>query len=169
MSSACFTSSKTLQTHLYHQSKLQFCGVAAIAPWFCLRLPSCSPGFESQAGHLCFFQFELLQFIFGIRKLQKFRKKRPGLAPYLKKHWQLSKFKNHIRIFQVLVSVLRTRQPRPIRRPRPHFLLHLLDPAAGLEQRWMVRARRKVAFVLRHSHLCHRGNLGGEQSDQMLN
>ena len=29
--------------------------VAAIAPWFRLRLPSCGPGFESQAHHLCFF------------------------------------------------------------------------------------------------------------------
>ena len=28
---------------------------AAIAPWFCLYLPSCGPGFESQAHHLCFF------------------------------------------------------------------------------------------------------------------
>ena len=28
--------------------------VAAIAPWFRLRLPSCGPGFESQAHHLCF-------------------------------------------------------------------------------------------------------------------
>ena len=33
--------------------------VAAIAPWFCLRLPSCGPGFESQVHHLCFFQFVL--------------------------------------------------------------------------------------------------------------
>ena len=31
--------------------------VAAIAPWFRLRLPYCGPGFESQALHLCFFQF----------------------------------------------------------------------------------------------------------------
>ena len=31
-------------------------GVAAIAPWFHLRLPS-RPGFESQAHHLRFFQF----------------------------------------------------------------------------------------------------------------
>ena len=30
--------------------------VAAIAPWFRLRLPSCGPRFESQAHHLCFFQ-----------------------------------------------------------------------------------------------------------------
>ena len=31
--------------------------VAAIAPWFRLRLPSCGPGFESQAHHLCFFNY----------------------------------------------------------------------------------------------------------------
>ena len=29
--------------------------VAAIAPWFRLHLPSCGPGFESQAHLLCFF------------------------------------------------------------------------------------------------------------------
>ena len=34
-------------------------GVAAIAPWFHLRLPSCGPWFKSQAHHLCFFQFVL--------------------------------------------------------------------------------------------------------------
>ena len=33
--------------------------LAAIAPWFCLRLPSCGPDFESKAHHLCFFQFVL--------------------------------------------------------------------------------------------------------------
>ena len=33
----------------------------AIVPWFCLRLPSFSPGFESQAYNLCFFQFVLLK------------------------------------------------------------------------------------------------------------
>ena len=32
---------------------------AAIALWFCLHLPSCGPGFESQANHLHFFQFVL--------------------------------------------------------------------------------------------------------------
>ena len=30
---------------------------AAIAQWICLRLPSCRPGFESQAHHLCFHRF----------------------------------------------------------------------------------------------------------------
>ena len=33
--------------------------VAAIAPWFRLCLPSCDPGFKSQAHHLLFFQFVL--------------------------------------------------------------------------------------------------------------
>ena len=32
---------------------------AAIAQWIRLHLPSCRPGFESQAHHLCFFQFKL--------------------------------------------------------------------------------------------------------------
>ena len=31
---------------------------AAVAQWICLRLPSCHPGFESQAHHLCFYQFK---------------------------------------------------------------------------------------------------------------
>ena len=35
--------------------------VAAIALWFRLCLPSCGPGFESQAHHLRFFQFVLLK------------------------------------------------------------------------------------------------------------
>ena len=37
-------------------------GVAAIAPWFRLRIPSFGPGLESQAHHLLFFQFVLLKF-----------------------------------------------------------------------------------------------------------
>ena len=36
-----------------------FSQVAAIAPWFHLGIPSCGPGFESQAHHLCFFEFVL--------------------------------------------------------------------------------------------------------------
>ena len=31
---------------------------AAVAQWIRSRLPSCRPGFESQAHHLCFFQFK---------------------------------------------------------------------------------------------------------------
>ena len=33
----------------------------AIAPWVHLRLPSCSHGFESEAHHLCLFQFVLFK------------------------------------------------------------------------------------------------------------
>ena len=35
---------------------------AAIAQWIRSRLPSCRPGFESQAHHLRFFQFEFIEF-----------------------------------------------------------------------------------------------------------
>ena len=37
------------------RGKIVHIGSAAIAPWFHKRLPSCGPGFESQAHHLCFF------------------------------------------------------------------------------------------------------------------
>ena len=58
-------------------------GVAAIAPWFCLHLPSCGPGFESQAHHLCFFQFVLkLE-----QEKNKNKQKEAGIGPFLKKQW----------------------------------------------------------------------------------
>ena len=52
---------------------------AAIAHWIRLRLPSCSPGFNYQTQHLCFFQlkFELL-----LRKGQKDQKE-VLVDPYL--------------------------------------------------------------------------------------
>ena len=61
--------------------------MAAIAPWFCLRLPSCGPGFESQAHHLSFFQFvlKLLQ-----EKNKNKQKKRPELAHFFKKIIQMA-------------------------------------------------------------------------------
>ena len=34
---------------------------ADIAPWYRLRLPTCGRRLESQAHHLCFFQFVLLK------------------------------------------------------------------------------------------------------------
>ena len=51
--------------------------MAAIAPWFHLRLPFCGPGFESQAHHLSFFN---LHYWNCIEKMAKINKKRPGLA-----------------------------------------------------------------------------------------
>ena len=55
--------------------------VAAIAPWFHLRLPSRGPGFESQAHHLRFFQYVLLK-LYQENNENK-QKKRLGLAHFL--------------------------------------------------------------------------------------
>ena len=57
-------------------------GGAAIAQWICLSLPSLRPGFESQAHHLCFFQFILFKFYICHldRNVERINKKRPGLA-----------------------------------------------------------------------------------------
>ena len=46
-------------TFFLNFAKNVFFQVAAIAPWFCLRQPSCGPRFESQAHHLHLFQFVL--------------------------------------------------------------------------------------------------------------
>ena len=50
---------------------------AAIAQWIRLRLPSCSPGFKSQAHRVCFylFIFELCNV-----KMRKLNTKMPGMA-----------------------------------------------------------------------------------------
>ena len=55
--------------------------MAAIAPWFRLRLPSCGPGFESQAHHLGFFQFVLLKIY---RENNKNKQKETGIGPFFK-------------------------------------------------------------------------------------
>ena len=54
---------------------------AAIPQWIHLRFPSCLSGFESQAHHLCFYQF-----IFELCHVEKMKinKKRPGLAHFKK-------------------------------------------------------------------------------------
>ena len=51
-------------------------GAAAIAQWFCLRLPSSSPGFESQARHLYYWNWN--------EKRTKINEKEAGIGPYLK-------------------------------------------------------------------------------------
>ena len=55
--------------------------VAAIAPWFRLRLPSCSPRFKSQAHHLHFFQLVLLKLC---RENTENKQKEAGIGPFLK-------------------------------------------------------------------------------------
>ena len=57
--------------------------MAAIAPWFCLRLPSRGPGFESQALHLHFFQLLKLY-----RENNENKQKEAGIGPFLKKQRQ---------------------------------------------------------------------------------
>ena len=52
--------------------------VAAIAPWFRLRLPSCGPGFESQAHHLRFFQFVLKLY----QEKNENKQKEAGIGPF---------------------------------------------------------------------------------------
>ena len=49
--------------------KINTLWVAAIAPCFRLRLPSCGPGFKSQALHLHFFSICTIEIV--LRKYQK--------------------------------------------------------------------------------------------------
>ena len=44
---------------------------AAIAQWICMSLPSCHPGFESLAHHLCFISYSLICALFLMWKEQK--------------------------------------------------------------------------------------------------
>ena len=55
--------------------------VAAIAPWFHQRLPTCGPRFESQLHHLHFFQFVLLKLY---RENNKNKQKEAGIGPFFK-------------------------------------------------------------------------------------
>ena len=55
--------------------------LAAIAPWFRLRLPSCCPGFESQAYHLCFFNL----YWNCNEKRTEIKQKEAGIGPFFKK------------------------------------------------------------------------------------
>ena len=64
---------------------------ADIAPWYHLRLQSCSRRFEPQAHHLCYFRILLLKFWW---ERGENKPKRPGLAH----------LKNYSRLFQKLVS-----------------------------------------------------------------
>ena len=61
---------------------------ASIVHWICLRLPSCCPGFESQAHHLHFYQF-----IFELchRENDENKQKEAELAHFFKKNTILSK------------------------------------------------------------------------------
>ena len=62
---------------------------ASIVHWICLRLPSCCPGFESQAHHLHFYQF-----IFELCHMEKtiIKKKRPEFPIFLKHRFLKSRY-----------------------------------------------------------------------------
>ena len=63
---------------------------AAIAQWIRLRLPSCCPGFKSQACHLCFNQF-----IFELCHVEntEINQKEAGIGPFKKlMHVSISKY-----------------------------------------------------------------------------
>ena len=71
--------------------------MAAIAPWFCLRLPYCGPGFGSQANHLHFFQFVLLKLY---RENNKNKQKEAGIGPFLKKDREDTKIRSKINFYR---------------------------------------------------------------------
>ena len=60
------------------------CGIwgAAIAQWIHLRLPSCHPGFESQARHLHFFISEIVLYLSLEKKENK--QKEAEFGPFKK-------------------------------------------------------------------------------------
>ena len=84
---------------------------AAIAPWFRLRLPSCGPGFESQAHDLCFFQFVLLKLLLELEKNEN-KQKEAGIGPYLKK------------IIDLVIAYKLIRGPQGTSHPKVHFIFH---------------------------------------------
>ena len=88
-------------------------GGAAIAQWIRPNLPSCCPGFESQAHHLRFHQFMLICVKKGENK-----QKESGIGPFLKKVLFTSKQGQLWTIFD-----------RALQRGRPHRLeRQLLHP-----------------------------------------
>ena len=62
---------------------------AAIAQWIRLRLPSCRPGFESQAHHLCFFSIYIVQIVYLSFELEceknENKRKEAGIGPFFLK------------------------------------------------------------------------------------
>ena len=70
---------------------MRYLEVAAIAPWFCLRLPSCGPGFKSQAHQLRFFQFVFLKLYW---ENDENKQKEAGIGPFFWKKDEISKDKD---------------------------------------------------------------------------
>ena len=61
--------------------------MAAIAPWFRLLLPSCGPGFESQAHHLRLFPIYIVEIesvgnCYSNEERTKINEEEAGIGPY---------------------------------------------------------------------------------------
>ena len=56
--------------------------IKVIALWYCLCLPSCGCGFESEAHQLHYFQFVLLKLLW---EMDENKQKESGICPFYKK------------------------------------------------------------------------------------
>ena len=126
--------------------------VAAIAPWFCLRLPSCGPGFESQAHHLYFFQFA------SLKLYRENNEKRVRDWPiFLIKTMIVKNFFNSLPLYKLFMGSQM-----------------LMDPPKLIT--WLATSNRNALFHGRvyYSYLIHLMGLtplflrGGSQCDQIL-
>ena len=67
---------------------------AAIAQWIRLRLPSCRPGYESQAHHLRFFSIYIVQIVNLSFELEceknENKQKEAGIGPFFLKKQDIS-------------------------------------------------------------------------------
>ena len=69
-------------TRLYSTNKkICFLGGAAVAQWIRLHLPSCRPGFDSQAHHLRLFNLNC-----NMLKGRKLTEKVAGIGPFFRKY-----------------------------------------------------------------------------------
>ena len=59
--------------------------IKVIALWYCLCLPSCGCGFESEAHQLHYFQFVLLELLWG---MDENKQKESGICPFFLKNTQ---------------------------------------------------------------------------------
>ena len=86
-------------------------GGAAIAQWICLRLPSCLPGFESQAHHLCFFSIYIVRIVYLSFKLEceknENKQKEAGNGPFFKNEKLNMTVVNYVEHFPYLWPVVR--------------------------------------------------------------
>ena len=103
--------------------------MAVIAPWFRLRLPSCGPGYESQAHHLRFFQCVLLKLYWDTNENKQKNQAKVCRWFKLKQSRLIQAYQTtRDQIFVKLKwrnSSKRIVQKIPPHPPLPHYFLHL--------------------------------------------